>query len=460
MNLINTVSQVIYNMGANLMVPLAMFILSLIFGMGIKKALRVGITVGVGLAGVYLILDFFVAGIGEAANILGERFGGALSFVDIGWGSFSAIGWASSIGIVFIPIGILTNLLMLAFNWTNHLSVNIWDYWEAIVGGMIVQLLSGSFIWGLIAATLCHMINIKVGDWTADQMEGFFGFPGIVSYAPGYAEWGLILKPIAKLLNHIPGLNKINLTPEEMTKKVGFFGEPIFIGFFIGTIMGFIAGIGTSASFMTGINLAAAMYIQPKMIGILMEGLVPVSDGAKAFLQKHAPNRKLFIGLDPAIGTGNPTALAVAALMVPTAIVLALFLPGSKVMPLADLTFIVFFSMWAASVNKGDVLKTYITTVIMTIFCIYSNAYTAPIMNRLAINSGLLSETQTQVTHFANGYFTHIPFCTVLGQVLSSGNTVVDGSQISLIFGLILCAILLAGFIINALSEKNIYKNK
>ena len=382
MEIINAISQFLYNLGPVLMVPLVMFILSLVFGMGFKKSLRVGITVGVGLTGVYLILDFFIAAIGGAANILGEKYGGALTFVDIGWSSFSAIGWASKLGLIFIPVGIISNLIMLALNWTNHLSVNIWDYWEAIVGGMITQLLSGSFLLGLVAATACHMINIKVGDWTADQMQDFFGFPGIVSYAPGYAEWGLIGKPIAWLMDHIPGLNKIHLTPEEMSEKVGIFGEPIFIGFFIGTVMGLIAGMDVVTSLTTGINLAAAMYIQPKMIGILMEGLVPVSDGAKEFLQKHAPNRKLFIGLDPAIGTGNPTALAVAALMVPTAIVLALFLPGSKVMPLADLTFIVFFSMWAAAVNKGDVLKSYLTTVIITIFAIYSNAYTAPIMNR------------------------------------------------------------------------------
>lgn len=455
MNIINAVSQFLYNLGPNLMVPVVMFILALVFGMGLKKSLRAGITVGIGLAGVYLILDFFIAAIGEAANILGERYGGALTFVDIGWGSFSAIGWASKIGLVFIPIGIISNLVMIALNLTSHLSVNIWDYWEAIVGGMIVQYLSGSFVWGLLAATACHMINIKVGDWTADQMQDFFGFPGIVSYAPGYAEWGLIGKPLAWVMDHIPGLNKVHLTPEDMTKKIGFFGEPMFIGFFIGTIMGLIAGIGVTAALLTGINLAAAMYIQPKMIGILMEGLIPISDGAKAFLQKHAPNRKLFIGLDPAIGTGNATALAVAALMVPTAIVLALFLPGSKVMPLADLTFIVFFSMWAAAVNKGDVLKTYITTVIMTIFAVYSNAYTAPIMNRLAMDSGLISETETQVTHFANGYFTHIPFCTVFGQILSGGNNVVDGTTISMGAGIILSLLLLAGFGICFLMTKN-----
>ena len=49
MNIINAVSQFLYNLGPNLMVPVVMFILALVFGMGLKKSLRAGITVGIGV---------------------------------------------------------------------------------------------------------------------------------------------------------------------------------------------------------------------------------------------------------------------------------------------------------------------------------------------------------------------------------------------------------------------------
>jgi len=416
---INNIFEAIYNLGPLVMMPLVLFLLGLLFGMGFRKSLRSGLTVGVGFAGVYLVLDFFLTIIGDVGRVLSETFGGALTYIDIGWASFAAIGWASTIGAIFIPVGILANLIMLAFKLTKTLSVNIWDYWESIIAGVIVQTLTGNLAFGLATATIVHMINLKVGDWTQPLMENYFGFKGISSYAAGYAEWGIIGRPIVWLIEKIPGLKESKYTSEFLTEKYGFFGEPIFIGSVSGLVMGLLAGIGLGPAFLLGVNIAAVMYIQPKMIGILMEGLVPISDGAKNFLQKRAPDREVFIGLDPAIGTGDSTALATAVLMVPIAILLALFLPGSRVMPLADLTFIVFFSMWAAALNKGDLIKSLLTTIVFTVIAIYAGSFTAPVMNKLAQASGMLGETiGTQVTHFANGFYPHSFFATLLGKLL------------------------------------------
>lgn len=443
MDYIELFFQGIYNLGPLVMMPIVMFLLGLIFGMGVRKSLRSGITVGIGFAGIYLVLDFFLRTISGVGTTLSEKYGGALTFVDAGWATFAAIGWASAIGVIFIPVGIISNLILLLVGWTKNLSVNIWDYWESIIAGVILQTLTGNFWIGLIAATIVHIINLKVGDWTQYLMRDYFGFKGIASYAAGYAEWGIIGKPIAWLLDRIPGLDKVHMTPKDMTKRFGFFGEPIFIGSIIGFVMGLLAGIGVGASFLLGVNIAAVMYIQPKMISILMEGLVPVSDGAKAFLQKRAANREIFIGLDPAIGTGDATALAVATIMVPIAIFLALVLPGSKVMPLADLTFIVFFAMWAAALCKGDVLKSLITTIFFTIFAIYAGSYSAPILNQIAQGSGLLPADQAgaMVTHFANGFYPHSLVTAFLGQLFAPAAA--GELSMNLMVGLVLTVILI-----------------
>jgi len=232
----------IYNLGPILMVPAILLLLGLIFGMGFKSSLRAAILTGIGFVGVYLILDFFLTAVGNVGMALGERFGGATTYFDAGWSAFAAIGWASDIGMIFIPIGILSNLLLLGFGLTKVLSVNIWDYWESIIAGVIVQTLTGSFAFGLIFATLVHMINLKVGDITQYLMHDYFGFEGIASYAAGYAEWGIIGKPIAWLIEKIPGLKSAKITPEELTEKYGVFGEPIFIGVVIGVVMGLLAG--------------------------------------------------------------------------------------------------------------------------------------------------------------------------------------------------------------------------
>jgi PTS system galactitol-specific IIC component len=150
-----------------------------------------------------------------------------------------------------------------------------------------------------------------------------------------------------------------------------------------------------------------------------MEALVPISDAAKGFLEKRAPGRQVFIGLDPAIGTGDDTGLAIAIVLVPITLLLALVLPGSRVLPLADLTFLVFFTMWAAAVNKGDVVRTLITAVIFTIFAIYAGSFTAPVMNQIAQQSGMLGEdAAATVTHFANGFYPHSLIATLIGKLI------------------------------------------
>jgi PTS system galactitol-specific IIC component len=422
MEFVKTVFQTILDLGPLVMMPIVLFLLGLVFGMGFRKALRSGLTVGVGFAGVYLVLDFFINTIADVSTTLAERFGGALTYMDAGWATFAAIGWASAIGAIFIPVGILSNLVLLLLNVTRTLSVNIWDYWESIIAGVIVQTLTGSFWLGLVVATIVHCVNLKVGDWTQHLMGDYFGFEGISSYAAGYAEWGLIGLPISKLLEKIPALSQPRFTTEWLQERFGVFGEPIFIGTAIGIIMGLLAGIGVGGAFLLGVNLAAVLYIQPKMISILMEALVPISDAAKEFLEKRAPGRQVFIGLDPAIGTGDDTGLAVAIVLVPITLLLALVLPGSRVLPLADLTFLVFFTMWAAAVNKGDVVRSLITAVIFTIFAIYAGSFTAPVMNEIAQQSGMLGEeAAAAVTHFANGFYPHSLIATLIGKLLGGG---------------------------------------
>ena len=418
-----SVFQAIYNLGPILMVPAIMLLLGLVFGIGLKGSIRAALLTGIGFVGIYLILDYFLSSVGNVGMALSERFGGATTFFDVGWSAFAAIGWASNIGMIFIPIGIITNLILLGLGLTKVLSVNIWDYWESIIAGVIIQTLTGSFALGVVFATLVHLINLKVGDLTQYLMHDYFGFEGIASYAAGYAEWGLIGKPIVWLFDRIPGLKKAKITPEELTKKYGIFGEPIFIGAVIGLAMGLLSGGTFSDSLNLAMKLAAVMYIQPKMISILMEGLVPISEGAQKFLETKAPGRDLFIGLDPAIGTGNATALAVSILMVPVAIILSITLPVSKVMPLGDLTFIVFFSMWAAALCKGDLVKSFLTTTVFVIFAIYAGSYTAPVMNQLAHESGLLAADQTglMVTHFANGFYPHSLIATLIGRLIGGG---------------------------------------
>ena len=83
------------------------------------------------------------------------------------------------------------------------------------------------------------------------------------------------------------------------------------------------------------ITVAAIMVLFPRMIRLIVEGLMPISDGARKFFQKYFKGREVYIGLDTAVTLGHPTTIAVGLLLIPIMLILASILPGNKVLPLA-----------------------------------------------------------------------------------------------------------------------------
>ncbi len=84
------------------------------------------------------------------------------------------------------------------------------------------------------------------------------------------------------------------------------------MGFFIGLVLGILAfAFKVPAGKTTmqviadilnvAMNLAGVMLLLPRMVSILMEGLIPVSEAANEFMQKRASGREIYIGLDAAI---------------------------------------------------------------------------------------------------------------------------------------------------------------
>ena len=71
-------------MGASVMIPIIISILSICIGVKPGKAIRSGLFVGVGLVGMGLIITLINDSMGPATKSMGEGIGIALSVVDVG----------------------------------------------------------------------------------------------------------------------------------------------------------------------------------------------------------------------------------------------------------------------------------------------------------------------------------------------------------------------------------------
>ena len=154
----------IINMGASVMLPIVIAILSICVGVKPGKAIRSGLMIGVGFVGLSLIVTMMNSELGPAAQAMSERFGLNLSVVDVGWPGASPMTWASSIATVAIPIAIGVNIIMLLFKWTKTVNIDIWNIWHMTFTGAIAYAVTGNFWIGILGVVVHAAFTYKLGD--------------------------------------------------------------------------------------------------------------------------------------------------------------------------------------------------------------------------------------------------------------------------------------------------------
>ena len=136
----------------------------------------------------------------------------------------------------------------------------------------------------------------------------------------------------------------------------------------VGTILGLLLGVAArydlKGILTMGISIGAVMFILPRMVRILMEGLLPISEAIKKFLNNRYPDRDdLYIGLDIAVAVGNPAIISTALLLTPIAVILAFVLPGNTVLPLGDLANLAVMASMVVLSTKGNVFRAVLIAI-------------------------------------------------------------------------------------------------
>lgn len=365
-------------MGATVMMPIIFFIVGLIFGVKPGKAFKAGMTVGIGFTGINMVVGLLLTSLGPAAMDMATRFGLKLNVVDVGWATGAAIGWSSPL-IPFIVVGaILLNLILLLLNLTKILNIDIFNYWLISLVGTLVYDITGSIPMGTAAALLLYLIAFVIGDLTAKPIQAMYKMEGVAFV---HATCGIYV-PLGIFVNwiieRIPGVNKIDLNPEKITETLGVIGEPITLATVLGAGLGFLAGWPITQVLPLAVNVAAVMILLPRMVGVTVEGVMVIRDAAEARLKKLFPKREFYIGMDTALLIGEPCIIATSLLLIPTALLLAMVLPGNNMLPFTDLASIVFIISMVAPFCKRNMFRIYITGILILALCLYAGTAMGP----------------------------------------------------------------------------------
>lgn len=363
--------QFIQGLGATVMMPIMIFILGLILGAKPGRAFRAAVTIGIAFIGINLVIGLMWTNLGDAAQAMVKRTGVTLDVVDVGWPSAAAIAFGGTVGTWIIPVALIVNIIMLALRLTKTLNIDIWNFWHFAFTGSLVYVASGNLWLGLAAAALNAAIALFLADWTASAIQNFYELPGI-SIPHGFsAAYVPLAIPLNKLLDLIPGVKDWKADPDTIRQRFGVFGEPIVIGVVLGAIFGILAGYDVKGILTLAMNLGGVMLLLPTMVKILMEGLIPVSESARDFMAKRFAGREFFIGLDSAILIGHEAAIAIALLLVPVTIALAIGLSAiglNRILPFADLAVIPFMVCMISPITRGNIVRgVIIGTIVIAI---------------------------------------------------------------------------------------------
>lgn len=404
MDILKTILDGFFSFQAYVMLPFFIFIIAMLVRMNISRAFISSLKMGVGFAGIFIVFAFFVDNIKPAVEAIVHIRNLDFPVLDVGWPPLAAITWSSSLAPVSIPLIIALNVLMIATNTTKTIYIDIWNYWHLALAGAFILATSQSLVLGVAAVTLITIYTIKMADWSAPHIEQQTNLKG-VTIAP-VSVVGIL--PFAVTMDYIydkiPILNKLDFNPEKDNRRVGLLGEPMIIGVIIGVLLGAAAGYTIKMILELSIHLAAVMFLLPKCGQLIADGISPVSESLKQWIQERFPNKQqLFVAVDTGVIMNHKSVMITGLILMPVALVISFMIPGNKTLPLGDLPNLISIMSVSVLVSRGNVIRGVLTgiPVVATFLLISSNL--APLITALSTETGITIGDGQMITAFTDG---------------------------------------------------------
>lgn len=386
------------------MLPVFMLIIALIVRMKVSAAFQSALKLAVGFAGVFIVFAFFVDNIKPAVESIMIVRGLSFPVLDVGWPPLAAITWGSPIAPLSIPLIIVINVVMIATNTTKTVYIDMWNFWHLALMGAFVLSTTDSFLLGMSAVALITIYNIKMADWTAPHVELEGGLPGVTISPISVVGLLPFFVTMDYLYDRIPGFKKLNYNPEKDGGSIGLLAEPMIIGLIIGILLGAAAGYSIKLILELSIHLAAVMFLLPKCGGLIGEGIGPVSQALKVWIQHRFPKKhELYVAVNPEILMSNKSVMISGLILMPVALAIALVLPGNRVLPLGDLPNLISITAVTVLVSRGNVIRSIVTGIpIVTTFLLISSKL-AGLITELSAETGITFGGGQEITAFTDG---------------------------------------------------------
>lgn len=377
------------NLGAAVMLPVVIAILGLFFRMKFGQAVKAGLLVGIGFQGLSLAVNLLTTTIQPVMDYY-EEMGSGYDVLEIGFAALGGASWTVPFAVFAIPAIVIINLILVRAKITKVLNVDIWNFMHFLVPGALVYALFGSAVVGFLVTVALSVVTLFFSQWLAPKWGEFFGLEGTTCTTLAFASW---VYPISYLLNKlidkIPGVNKIDLDMDKVGEKLGIFGDPAIIGIVVGLFLSVLTKQDVSSLLTICMGIAAVMVLIPRMVGIMMEGLTPIGNAANEYMKnKLGEDEDVYIGMDIALGLGDPACITCTAIMIPLTIAMAFVIPDMRFFPLGILAEVCYLAPMCVLTGKGNIFRSLISMIIiMGLTLFFANMFAPEATQMMSVTS-------------------------------------------------------------------------
>lgn len=393
---LQALKEIFQTFGSPVFVPVIIFVIAKILKVNTKKAFFSALYAGVGLEGFTLLLNAFTPIITPVVKSMVENTGIQLPVFDVGWQATALVAYSTEAGMVFLGVGLLVQTVLFVAKWTDVFQPgDLWNNYSYMVWGSMVYLATQNILLSLGCMILLNMYSLLIAEILAKRWSNYYNYPNCTIIAMHNIEVAIFTVLFDPLLNSL-GLNKIKLSPEQLQKKLGFFGEPVSLGLLLGIfigIMGNFKSLNTLPAWgqvMTmGIATSAIMAIFPRVAGLFAQAFLPITEAARKAVKKDSKARQWYLGVNDATGYGEPATLISGIILIPVMVFLAIVLPGNQVLPVVDLLALPFMVQGIVPLVNGNIFKVLITGAIWFSAGLYMCTYTAPMFTEICASVGV-----------------------------------------------------------------------
>ncbi|MDF2544655.1 MAG: system, galactitol-specific component [Herbinix sp.] len=383
--------------GNYITVPIILFIIARIFKAPVKKAFMSAVLAGVGLKGMAFITSAFGAILSPLVQQIVEATGINLPALDVGWQAVASVAYSTDIGMMFLGVGLLFQVILYLIKWTDiFMPSDLWNNYSIIVWGSMFFQIKQNLFMAFLLMLFINLVILLIAEVVQKRWSTYYRYPGCAMTAPHHMGDAPMYLVLDFILGKI-GFDKVNVRPETIKKKIGFLGEPMYIGLIIGLILGIIGNItnlGTMPAWgqiaNVAVTCAAVMAIFPKVAGLFASAFTTITDYSRKTLKnsKYGKDREFIISVNDALGYGEAATLTTGLLVIPIAVLLAFILPGNIVVPVMVLPSLPYMVEVPVSLSDGNIVKSTVAASIVFAAKLLMASSWAAVFTEIAVNVG------------------------------------------------------------------------